>query len=162
MKKITDWIFRIIEVYLPTIAFAVMFVSFIIHIFFRYFLNNPLFATDEIITISYLWLVFLGAACIMREGKHISFTLVYEKRSPKGQCIFRIIGNVVMLVFLVCSLPGCLDFMNFLKMDRTVVLRLPLIVYYIPMFISIVLICIHLAGALVKDFKELKGGRLDV
>ena len=50
---------------------SLMFASFIIQIFFRYVLNNPVGWTEEVIVTTWLWTVLWGAAFILGEAEEV-------------------------------------------------------------------------------------------
>jgi len=57
---------------------STMFVGFIIQIFFRYVLNNPVGWTEEVIITMWLWIVLWGAAFILSEAEEIRFDIIYS------------------------------------------------------------------------------------
>ena len=58
-----------------------MFACFIIQIFFRYVLNNPVGWTEEVIVTTWLWTVLWGAAFILGEAEEIRFDIIYSNIS---------------------------------------------------------------------------------
>src|SRR4029078_3623662 len=63
---------------------AIMFVSFLLQIAFRYLLNRPLGWTDEVTVLCWVWLVLWGAAFILSDKDEIPFDIVYELVSPRA------------------------------------------------------------------------------
>ena len=62
---------------------SIMFACFIIQIFFRYVLNNPVGWTEEVIVTTWLWTVLWGAAFILGEKKKcVSISSI--RISPSG------------------------------------------------------------------------------
>ena len=64
---------------------SLMFACFIIQIFFRYVLNNPVGWTEEVIVTTWLWTVLWGAAFILGEAEEwkadlIVMGLPYKRR----------------------------------------------------------------------------------
>ena len=56
---------------------STMFACFIIQIFFRYVLNNPVGWTEEVIVTAWLWTVLWGAAFIITEAEEVRFDILY-------------------------------------------------------------------------------------
>ena len=54
MKQIAKFLLDVVEVYVPTIAFTLLFIVFIIQVFFRYFLV-PLTWPLEFTLIAFIW-----------------------------------------------------------------------------------------------------------
>src|SRR5436189_258582 len=57
---------------------STMFACFIVQIFFRYVLNNPVGWTEEVIVTSWLWTVLWGAAFILGEAEEVRFDILYS------------------------------------------------------------------------------------
>ncbi|RYF67784.1 MAG: TRAP transporter small permease subunit, partial [Comamonadaceae bacterium] len=56
---------------------ALMFVSFLLQIGFRYFLNQPLGWTDEVTVLCWVWAVLWCAAFVLSDQDEIRFDIVY-------------------------------------------------------------------------------------
>ena len=87
LKKIGGFIRDCVELYIPVIAFVVMFCVFVIQIAARYVFNNPVPWAYEVTVMCYVWLVILGACYAERSRSHVTFTLVYDKLGIKGKAV---------------------------------------------------------------------------
>ena len=70
----------------------------------RYFFNNPLTWSEDILNILMIWMVLLGAALGLREGTHVAIDLIIEKfpglvRKIIDVIIILIIGFVAWIIF---------------------------------------------------------------
>ena len=92
---------------------AVMFGSFIIQIASRYLFNAPTDWTYEIILISWVWLVFWGAAFLLRDQDHVKFDVLYNLGSLKTRRILSLIVAVALAVVFLVSAPATWDFISF-------------------------------------------------
>src|SRR6185369_9766792 len=61
---------------------ALMFVSFILQIAFRYVLNRPLGWTEEVTVICWVWVVLWTASFILTDDEEVRFDIVYGAVSP--------------------------------------------------------------------------------
>ena len=67
-----------------------MFATFIIQIFSRYVLNNPIGWSEEVVITMWLWTVLWGAAFILSEKEEIRFDIInlldqiYQIRNGSG------------------------------------------------------------------------------
>ena len=61
------------------VLLSVMFATFIIQIFWRYVLNNPVGWSEEVIITAWLWTVLWGAAFVLSEAEEIRFDIIYSK-----------------------------------------------------------------------------------
>ena len=63
---------------------SVMFATFIIQIFARYVLNNPIGWSEEVIITTWLWTVLWGAAFVVSEAEEIRFDIIYSTLSERS------------------------------------------------------------------------------
>ena len=155
MKNVWKMILYFFERFLPSIAFFVMFWVFIVQIFFRYVLKQPLFWTFEVTFISYFWAIFLGGAYVTRLDEHVMFTMVYEKLSKKKKAVSKILSNTLVLIAFLFSFMPTIDYIAFLHGDKTSTLRLPFTTIFFPILIFIVLVMIHLVIDNIENIKIL-------
>jgi C4-dicarboxylate transporter DctQ subunit len=106
LKRIGRWIVDFVEVYLPIAVFVVMFIVFLVNIFFRYVIRNPMNWTFEFSVNSFVIVGLLGACAAYRKEDHVVFDLLYTRVKPKGQSILRMISYVLVIVFFAAALPG--------------------------------------------------------
>ena len=84
---------------------AIMFISFLLQIAFRYLLNRPLGWTDEVTVLCWVWLVLWGAAFILSDKDEIRFDIVYGHRlRANSVASFTVISS---LALVVCSSSRC-------------------------------------------------------
>src|SRR3954469_15280673 len=85
---------------------AIMFISFLLQIAFRYVLNQPLGWTDEVTVLCWVWLVLWGASFILSDKDEIRFDMVYGLVSGRTRRTFTAISSVALVVLFVISLPA--------------------------------------------------------
>ncbi len=146
---------KIFEVYIPVIAFAIMFMVFVVQIFFRYFLNQPITWSYELTTIGFVWTVFLGAAYARHKNDHVEFTVFYDLVGERTKTLFRIAGNLLIAVAFIISIYPIYDYIQFLGIKKTSVLQIPFNIVFFPFLIFIVTIVLHSIYDLVLDTKKL-------
>jgi C4-dicarboxylate transporter DctQ subunit len=110
VRAIGGWLVRRAE-NLLALMLAAMFVAFLVQIVFRYVLNFPIGWTHEISVILWLWLVLFGAGFVVREAEEIRFDIIY--------------GSVGQGPLYGWSLPAMVDYVSFMKVERTAYLKLP-------------------------------------
>jgi TRAP-type C4-dicarboxylate transport system permease small subunit len=158
-KRIGLFLLDLFEIYIPSVAFSIMFVVFVLQIFFRYFLNRPLTWPYEVTIFAFIWTAILGACYARREGVHVVFGLVYDKVSPRMQVIFRLIANgLIFLAFLVALKPSYEQVM-FMAFKKSTVLKIPFHIAYSPYVVFVILILGHTLYDLVIDIKKLASSR---
>lgn len=136
-KKIGKLLLDIIEVYIPVIAFVVMFISFVLQVFFRYVVRSPLTWTYELCTISFLWAGLLGALNALRHDEHVVFGLVYDALGKKGKAISDIIGGVLCIAVLLMLISPTCKYLAQQSSRYPSVIKIPFSVIFAPFLIMI-------------------------
>jgi TRAP-type C4-dicarboxylate transport system permease small subunit len=140
-----------------------------IQVIFRYFLNAPIFWTEELVRYLMIWIVYLGASIGLNRGSHIGFTYVTEKVGPQKANWFYMISSLGILAFCVYfTYYGFLITLNNTN-QFTAALQLPMSIVYSVLPVSGTLCILQLLNNINKlylqiteDLKVLtsgKGGR---
>ena len=103
---------------------AVMFISFLIQILYRYVLNWPGGWASELSTIMWIWLVLWGAAFVVRERDEIRFDIFYGSVAPRTRRVLMLVIATAIIVLYSVSLPAVWDYVTFMKVQRTSYLRI--------------------------------------
>jgi C4-dicarboxylate transporter DctQ subunit len=103
---------------------ATMFIVFIIQIVFRYLLNFPVGWTHEISVIMWVWLVLFGTAFVVRDYEEIRFDLLYGTVSDRTRRAMVVLSAVAVVVFFGWALPAVIDYILFMKVERTAYLKI--------------------------------------
>jgi C4-dicarboxylate transporter, DctQ subunit len=124
------------------ILLSVMFATFIVQIFSRYILNNPVGWSEEVIITTWLWTVLWGAAFILRETDEIRFDIIYSNISERTRRIFTVITGAILIALYGASLPGAYKYVSFMKVERSAYLHIPINwLYCVFIIFSIASIC---------------------
>ena len=151
MKKIWGAIEYFVAIIFPGIAFTVMFVSFCLQIFSRYVLGQQFSWTFEATVIGFLWTVAFGAIWAGRNHEHVSFSLIYDLFGPKGQAILNMIGSLLIVVAFIFAIPAAYEYLEFMTIKKTAVLRVSFSALYAPFLAFIVFSTIYLIRDFVQD-----------
>ncbi len=103
---------------------ATMFVVFIVQIVFRYLLNFPIGWTHEISVIMWVWLVLFGTGFVVRDYEEIRFDLFYSTVSERTRRIMVVLSALAVVVLFGMSLPAVVDYIDFMKVERTAYLKI--------------------------------------
>jgi TRAP-type C4-dicarboxylate transport system permease small subunit len=118
-----EWLRRRAE-NVSVVLLATMFVSLIVQVVFRYFVNMPMGWTDELSLIMWTWLVLWGAAFVVRESDEIRFELLHASMWPPVRRGMTVIAAVALVVLFAAALPAVWDYVTFMKVQRTAYLRI--------------------------------------
>lgn len=155
LLRVGGFLLDIVELYIPMAAFTMMFLLFLVSIFFRYFLNNPLGWPFEMTIIGFMYTAVLAATYVRRQGTHVKFTLVYERLSERGQLISRVLANTLVLVAFAWATPTTIEWIGFMNFKATTFLGLSFSVVYFPIVPFLILIAAHSLYDIVVDLRRL-------
>lgn len=108
----------------------IMFVCFILQIFYRYVLNDPLGWTEEVIVVSWLWTVLWGAAFIVGEAEEIRFDVIYSRMSESFRRACTATTGVVLILLYGISLPAAYRYVVFMRVEHSAYLHVPIDLLY--------------------------------
>jgi TRAP-type C4-dicarboxylate transport system permease small subunit len=132
--------------------FVAMFAAFLLQVFTRYVLNDPIAWTQEFVLIVYIWIVFWCGAFLLREREHITFDMVFISLPPGPRRALAVILTLITLVAFVAVLPGTIDYVSFMKIERSPVLGIRFDLLYSIFAVFAVAVAI---GALVRLWRLL-------
>lgn len=129
MKTLQKWFTRGAE-FIAAMALAAIFVTFLLGIFFRYvpFLE-PIGWSVVLISLLWVWLIFFGAAFIVRETDHVTFDVFYlavPRHVRKGLAL---LTAVLMIAAMVWSFPAVWDAIfgnRLMELKKIQTLRVPI------------------------------------
>ena len=98
---------------------AVMFAVFILQIVFRYLLNLPIGWTHEVSVIMWVWMVLFGTAFVVRDDEEIRFDILYATVSERTRRIMVVLCALTVVILFGISLPAVLDYIGFMKVEKT-------------------------------------------
>lgn len=123
VRRIGGWLYARAENVLAAML-ATMFVVFIIQIVFRYALNLPIGWTHEISVLMWVWIVLFGTAFVVRDSEEIRFDLLYGSVRPPVRRIMIVVCAAAVVFFFSVSLPAVIDYIVFMKVERTAYLKI--------------------------------------
>lgn len=123
LKKTGAWLYARAENLLAAML-ATMFVVFIIQIVFRYLLNLPIGWTHEISVVMWLWMVLFGTAFVVRDSEEIRFDILYSAVGPRTRRAMVLASSLTLAVLFTISLPAVIDYILFMKVERTAYLKI--------------------------------------
>lgn len=146
-----------VEIYLPVLSFAVMFLAFILQIFYRYVMNAPSTWAFEITRVAFVWSVLFGAIYTMRKREHLAFTLVYDLFPRRARPYVRILSNGIVCVGFCIAFPPALRYISFMGMMSTSTLDIPMSLVYGPFLVFLIMVIAYTAMDIFQDVKVLFG-----
>jgi len=123
LSKLGHWLHARAENVLAAML-ATMFVVFIIQIIFRYLLNLPIGWTHEISVIMWLWMVLFGTAFVVRDSEEIRFDIFYGAARGKVKRAMIFLSALGLVALFALSLPAVIDYIAFMKVEKTAYLKI--------------------------------------
>lgn len=120
---------------------AIMFVSFLLQIVFRYALNRPLGWTEEVTVLCWVWVVLWGASFIVADADEVRFDVLYNAVPPKVRRVFTIVASVSLVVLMALSLPATWHYVAFMRRERSAHLGMRFDYLY-SVYVLFALVCI--------------------
>ena len=132
---------------------ALMFISFLFQIGFRYLLNQPLGWTDEVTVLCWVWAVLWCAAFVLSDQDEIRFDVVYGVVSPATKRAFTAASSIAIVVLFLVALPATWKYVTFMKREHTAYLHMRfdfLYAVYVIFALAIVVKHVRLAWRAIK------------
>ena len=133
--------------------FAVLFLVFVIQITARFVFDRPLPWTDELAVILYVWVILWCAALVVPEREHVMFDLVWNAFGRKGRWVMRIAGNLLVGGLAAWAVPGCLDYVMFMRREATAVLGVPFAYVFAPFVVLLGALAVRAAWNIVDTLR---------
>ena len=108
------------------ILLTAMFGSFILQIFFRYVIREPLGWTLEACLITWLWTVFWGSAFLVRDRDHVRFDILFIMAPKPLRRVMAIISALAISAAFAISFPRVWDYITFMKIESSSILKIRL------------------------------------
>jgi TRAP-type C4-dicarboxylate transport system permease small subunit len=155
IKRVFYILRDVIEIYVPLMAFAVMFLTFILQIVARYVFKYPLTWAYEITVIGFSWSVIFGACYAMRSRSHVKFTLIYDMLSGKKAAVLRLLGNLIILFAFVALFIPSVEYVKFMDFQSTSVFKIKLSWIFSAFIYFIISIVGYTLSEIVTDVRIL-------
>ena len=117
---------------------AVMFTAFIIQNGSRYIFNAPTDWTHELILICWIWLIFWGAAFMLRDEDHVKFDVLYNMGGEKARRTMALVTSAAFAIAFLFSVKPTWDFVSFksIRSSDTLGIRLDIVFFCYMIFLA--------------------------
>ncbi len=99
LSQLETWLGWLVEIPAALLVLADMLVLFS-GVVSRYVLHTPLFWSDELASILFLWLAMLGSVIALRRGEHMRMTALVSKAGPQRRALLELLAISASLAFL--------------------------------------------------------------
>jgi hypothetical protein len=84
----------------------------------------PIGWTHEISVALWIWIVLFGSAFVVRESEEIRFDFFWAGASDRARRVMTMIMAVALIVAFGVSLPAVIDYVSFMKVEKTAYLKI--------------------------------------
>jgi TRAP-type C4-dicarboxylate transport system permease small subunit len=142
LRSFAEWV--------TVLLFVAMFVAFLLQVFTRYVLNDPVAWTQEFVLIVYIWIVFWCGAFLLREREHITFDMFFLALPPAWRRVLAIILTALTGVAFIAALPATVDYVTFMKIEKSPVIGLRFDILYSVFVVFVIAVAV---GALLRIWR---------
>jgi TRAP-type C4-dicarboxylate transport system permease small subunit len=132
------------------LLFVAMFVAFLLQVFTRYVLNDPVAWTQEFVLIVYIWIVFWCGAFLLREREHITFDMFFLALPLAWRRVLAVILTALTGVAFIAALPATVDYVTFMKIEKSPVIGLRFDILYSVFVVFVIAVAV---GALLRIWR---------
>ena len=160
MLKVLNKIIKVgdkIYVSIAIVLLMVLVISVSAGIIARYFFNSPFAWTEELVTLLFIWISFLGAAVASVRKKHVAVDFLTARFSSSAKDVVAVFLDLFTMVFLVMVMNGAVILLPQLLNVVTVALGIPRTVHYLAVFVSAILIFLVHLESLIRGVGVLSG-----
>lgn len=142
---------------ITAILLAGMVVTVAIQIVARYFFHVATPWADELARMIMIWIALIGSAGMLIKGEHLCVDVFYRHFGVKTKKICRVVYDAFILVFNCFVLKYSIDLLTnrVIYRSKTPIMRLPLILYYLALPISMFLMAVFEVGDLYEAFYDI-------
>lgn len=101
MKKVSDLLSKIISGFLFIFIIVLTAITFL-QVLSRFIFHIPIVWSEEVVRMSFVWIIFLGSAIAVKEGIHLTLDMIVSALSEKWRYIVRLI--ILGLIFIAAGI----------------------------------------------------------
>jgi TRAP-type C4-dicarboxylate transport system permease small subunit len=142
---------------LLALAMLAIAVLVFMQVLWRYFLQQPLTWSEEVIRYSLIWGVFIGAALLSREGGHVVVDFLVARLSPGPRRVIRIAVSLVVVGLLAMLSKGGWEFVLSNRGMTTPAIGMPMALVYSSVPVGLTLMAVYFFRDLVISLRGEQG-----
>src|SRR5690606_26756411 len=97
MRRVVHYLGYTLE-FIVVVCLSITVITTFLQVFYRYVLKNPLAWSQEVMMISFVYLVLFGAALAVKNKEHLRIDLL-DKAPEAVQKVLRVLELIILLLF---------------------------------------------------------------
>ncbi len=154
LKKVLLEILNRGEDYLCGAMFIFLMVLLTVQVISRYIFHHSFTWTEEIAVLVFVWMSFLGVAGSVLTRQHLKIDFLVDMLPFKAKKVLLIFDDLVFMIFCIYILKPFMSIINNLNGATTALLKIPKVVGYIVIPLSLGLAIIRLVQDIIKLIGE--------
>ena len=144
------------EIYMGAVIFVIMTILLFVQVVTRYFFGHAVTWAEEISTIMFVWMIYLGVAAAVLRRKHLKIDAFVETLPFKYKKMLLILSNVIFLIFSLYIIFPMMEVVNnyAAKNAASSILKFPKAVSYVIMPIAFLLTAVRLVQETIRLSKD--------
>ncbi len=157
MKKVSDFLSKMISGFLFVFIIVLTAITFL-QVLSRFVFRIPIVWSEEVVRMSFVWIIFLGSAIAVKEGTHLTLDMIASAFNERWRHIIRMIllGLIFIAAGIICYAGFNYVIRNIGK--TTVTMPIPANVFYISAPISGLLMMFFVIEQFIYQTKEHQKG----
>ncbi|SFA93942.1 TRAP-type C4-dicarboxylate transport system, small permease component [Lentibacillus halodurans] len=156
MKKEKDYA-KLLRYICLVLLLVIVFIT-ILQVFYRFVLDSPLIWTDELSRFLLIWMVFLGAATVSFDDKHLAVNVLQENMSSRMQLISNLVIRTLIIIFLAMVIYTSIDIVSAAHYNRSGALDIPFSYWRVSITVGSVLMIGYTVLRSVLDIRAYQAG----
>lgn len=157
MKIIDKFIDNIIELMMAASSLVLSVVT-LLQVVSRFILKNPIAWGQDIVRLSFIYLVFWGGAYCVKEKGHLNIDILLTAVKSKTRYIMELLINIVLLIFFIFIIYYGFVFTQSGVTQKAPYLDIPMSIYYISLPTAGILMLYYQIKQVINQVKEFKDG----
>ena len=109
---------------------AVLVADVFLGVFSRYVMRATFQWYDEVARLSFVWMIFLGAAVAVRRGAHFRLHLLVDRLAPAGRRRVDLIVTLIVIAFAAVLVAGGIAILPVARRQVTDALEISMVWFY--------------------------------
>ncbi|WP_422122382.1 TRAP transporter small permease [Planococcus sp. X10-3] len=130
----------------------------ILQVVSRFVFNEPLTWPDELGRFLLIWMVFIGAAVVSFDDRHLGVEFIQEKMSPKVKLISSMIIRLLILLFLFITIFSSFELIQIAHMRSSAALGIPDSYWRIAAPVGAALMIFYVVIRSILDIRSYRAG----
>jgi len=156
MKLVDSIINNVIKIVMGCSALVLSVVTFM-QVITRFIFSSPIAWGQDIIRLSFIYLVFWGGAFCVKEKEHLNIDILLTSISVKARKVVELIVNIVLVLFFVFIVYFGLMFTQSGSSQQAPYLPIPMSIYYMSLPTAGVFMIYYQLKEIFNQIKNFKG-----